>query len=568
MLLRFFSLTILTPLLLTNAIARAQTQPGESDEIRALRAEMAARVSEMQSQISALQKRLDALDAAGMADAYQPTRGSSTTTKEKLNNSATYQPQVVGAEPNTDVAPIIAENAGLASISENQTLERGSSTMRLGHLNITPGGFLALESVYRSKAVGADLSTPYALTPFAGAGLARQSEWTPSGRQSRASVLIQAKTGLGRISGYYEADFLQAGSNTNSVQTSSYVLRQRQVFLSLGLRRGWTVSGGQMWTLATENLRGVDPRTEAIPLIIDGAQSVGFTWGRWAGLRVSKTINRVSSVALSFEQPQIVFSATNAPKNFFIGTPGSAPGAFNPDVNYSIHSSPDFILKASFDPLRIGHYELGLIGRIFRDRYYPDAGAPRNDTNAAGGLFASARFPIGSRLEIGAKIVGGRGLGRYGSSTLPEVTVKPDGTLSPLQNAQAFLRIEYRASGRLNVFAYQGTEYAGRASYRGVNGIEVGYGIRNGDNTGCLKETPPTTNSGYDPSTPINCVGANRSVSEWSGGFQYRFYEGPAGRLQFSTVYGRVERNAWSGVGGAPDASNHLVYTGLRYILP
>lgn len=566
MLSRCSSLTILALLLSFNTLALGQVIPKESEETRAIQSEMAAKMLEMQSQIIALQKRLDALEGVRAGGEGKPANGSPITVERGRKSETPTPEQDVAAKPQPDGAPILANNTERES--GNQSLEHGPSTMRLGHLNITPGGFLALESVYRAKAIGADLSTPYAATPFAGAGLGRQSEWTPSGRQSRASVLIQASTGFGKVSGYYEADFLQAGSNTNSIQTSSYVLRQRQVFLSLGMRNGWTLSGGQMWTLATENIRGLDPRMEATPLIIDGAQSVGFTWGRWAGLRVSKRINSMTSVALAFEQPQIVFNATNAPKNFFIGAPGSAPGAFNPDVNYSIHSSPDFIFKAVFDPRRAGHYELGAIGRIFRDRYYPDTGVPQNNTKAAGGLFASARVPLGPRFDVGAKLVAGRGLGRYGSSTLPDVTVKPDGTLSPLQNAHAFLRVEYRASSRLNLFAYQGTEYAGRASYRGANGVEVGYGIRNGDNTGCLKETPPTSNSGYDPSAPSNCVGANRVISEWTGGFQYRVYDGPAGRIQFSTIYGRVRRDAWSGIGGAPSASNQLVYTGLRYILP
>jgi len=32
--------------------------------------------------------------------------------------------------------------------------------------------------------------------------------------------------------------------------------------------------------------------------------------------------------------------------------------------------------------------------------------------------------------------------------------------------------------------------------------------------------------------------------------------------------YSYLERNAWTGVGGAPKASNNMVFTSLRYYLP
>jgi len=32
--------------------------------------------------------------------------------------------------------------------------------------------------------------------------------------------------------------------------------------------------------------------------------------------------------------------------------------------------------------------------------------------------------------------------------------------------------------------------------------------------------------------------------------------------------YSHLSRNAWAGVGGAPEATNNMVFTGMRYYIP
>jgi len=41
---------------------------------------------------------------------------------------------------------------------------------------------------------------------------------------------------------------------------------------------GWAFTAGQMWTLATENKKGIANRGEALPMMIDPQYVVGFTW--------------------------------------------------------------------------------------------------------------------------------------------------------------------------------------------------------------------------------------------------------------------------------------------------
>ncbi len=56
-------------------------------------------------------------------------------------------------------------------------------------------------------------------------------------------------------------------------------------------------------------------------------------------------------------------------------------------------------------------------------------------------------------------------MGRYGTSTLPDTTVHPDGTLAPIKAYQALLSIETHPNPKLDVFFYGGTEYAQRTVY-------------------------------------------------------------------------------------------------------
>ncbi len=180
---------------------------------------------------------------------------------------------------------------------------------------------------------------------------------------------------------------------------------------------------------------------------------------------------------MSLESSQYQFSASNAPTNFFFGNPGAQGGLNNQTANYTNQVSPDVIVKAAFDP-GFGHYEVGGIARFFRDRYYPNgtAASAANDTRVGAGFVANARLPIvPKRVDMGLHLVAGNGTGRYGPGLLPDITVRPEGTLAPIRNAQGLFSLEVHATPKLDLFAYAGTEYAQRTVYRNAAGTLVGY---------------------------------------------------------------------------------------------
>ncbi len=442
------------------------------------------------------------------------------------------------------------------------------AALRYKGITITPGGFLAGESIWRQRAMNDDIYTAFNTTPYMNSGEAHTSEWVPSARATRLSTLFSGKAPFGTVSGFFEGDFLSAGITSNNLQSNSYTLRVRQAWgqATFGHMK---FTAGQMWTLLTEDKKATDPGSEWAPLIFDQNLHVGDTYLRQAGFRLQDSFTPKLTVAVALENSQYQFSASNASANFFFGSPGALGGLNNSSANYTNQVAPDVLVKASYEP-GFGHYEIGGVVRFFRDRYYPStitAAGAQNDTQVGGGFVANARFPVVPRVEIGLHVVAGDGTGRYGVSLLPDITVRPNGTLSPLRNAEGLFSLEYHPTKKLDIFGYAGSEYVQRTFYISSNGTLVGYAPPNANNTGCNIEALPTAGTGYAPGASP-CLGATRDISQFSGGWVYRIYNGPAGKLQYGAAYSYLTRDGWTGLGGAPKATNNFVYTSFRYYIP
>jgi hypothetical protein len=456
-----------------------------------------------------------------------------------------------------------------------QTLEKAvyePISFHFKGVTLTPGGFIAGDSVWRQRALNSDIFTPFNSTPYMNAGEAKTSEWVGSARATRPNLLIGGKVPFGTLNAFFEGDFLSAAITSNNLQTNSYVLRMRQAW-GQAVVGHFKFTGGQMWSLLTENKRSTDAGQEALPMVFDGNIHVGDSYVRQTGFRVQDTFGPGITVAMAIEGSQYQFAATNASPNFFFGGAGALGGAENSAANYTNQVSPDVIVKVAADP-GYGHYELGGVARFFRDRYYPNyptnSMLAQNDTRFGGGFFANARFPVTKRLDLGLHVVGGDGVGRYGPALLPDVTVRPDGTLVPLRGAHGLLTIETHPTKRLDFFAYAGAEYVQRAYRTGPTGLLVGYAPPSASNTGCNTEAQPVASGtlGYNPGTGANCLGATRVIIEGTAGWIYRIYVGPAGKLQYGASYSYLTREAWYGVGGGPKATNNMVFTSFRYFLP
>ena len=213
------------------------------------------------------QAQTAATDAATKADAAQA--------------QATQQQQTV-TELKSDVTDLKTNMANtVVSMQETQkSVSESPAALHFKGITITPGGFLAAESVRRSRALASDVNTPFNSITMPGASASNISEFFGSGRQSRVSMLAEGRLGSAKLSGYVEADFLSAGITSNNNQSNSYTLRQRQVWGQAAFDNGCTFTGGQMWSLVTETKHGVDNRSEALPMTIDAAVHTWVSVGR------------------------------------------------------------------------------------------------------------------------------------------------------------------------------------------------------------------------------------------------------------------------------------------------
>ncbi len=582
-------------------VVKKKTETPLERTLRELREQMQAQ----QAQIDELKRQLADRDAkltTATQDAQAANASAAAASSQAQSALTAIQSNHEEMQTlSSSVSDLKVSNTGLAQTISDTKRDLTASmesptTIHYKGVTIVPVGFFAFETVWRSRAMNSDVNTPFNATPYEGAGQAHVSELNFSGRQSRIGALFEGNTGPFKLSGYVEADFLSAGATSNENQSNSYTLRQRQIWGQAATKSGFILTGGQMWSLVTETKRSTDNRTENLPMTVDAQYHVGFSWTRQPAIRFQQKIGGFTAAA-SLEQPEYIFSATNSPANFFIGNAGAGGGLYNLTANYSSNVAPDVIVKGTYDS-KYGHFEAGGIGRWFRDRYYPGvtavsstgaltgtAAGAVNDTKTGGGFFANLRMPATKYLDVGVHMMTGTGVGRYGTSTLPDVTVHPDGTLAPIKSQQGLISLEGHPTPKLDVFGYAGAEYAQRTTYLATSGPQagklVGYAPVTGVNTGCNTETLPSApgsglgsigvagNPPYSPGNPANCLGATRVVIEYTGGFTYRIYNNPRyGRLQYQVQYSYLTRDAWTGVGGAPKATNNMVFTGMRYYIP
>jgi hypothetical protein len=439
-----------------------------------------------------------------------------------------------------------------------------------------------------------------------GASQSSISEFFGSGRQSRVSMLAEGRLKTVKIGGYVEADFLSAAVTSNNNQSNSYTFRQRQAWAQAAFDNGWTITGGQMWSLVAETRHGTDNRSEALPMTIDPQYTVGFSWARQYGLRVAKNFGNKVWFAVSMENSQATITTHNNGANFLVGSAGAGGGLYNssistcstannssgtpvttcsPIANYSFNPSPDVIAKIAFEP-GFGHYEVFGIYSRFRDRVFPcgeasttfpcgtitepSASGAFNSSKDGGGFGANARWSFAKkRLEFGLHGLYGSGVGRYGTSTLADASVHANGTLDLIRSSQGLGTIEWHGA-KLDIYLNGGVEYASRASdFDPLNSkLYVGYGSPHFSNSGCFKETPPANGTGFLPGSLGSCTADTRALVEGTVGFWYRVYQGPKGRIQWGPQFSYINRAVWSGTGGEPHGLDGMVYTSFRYYLP
>jgi hypothetical protein len=659
------------------AAAQANCCAATEDQIKQLR-------QDLQGQIDGLKSDLAAKDAALQAAQQKAADAEAAAARAQAASAGLADNAAAVSALQSTVSDLKSNQASLATTVSDETARLKKAidspdSLHYKGITITPGGFLAGETVWRSKATGGDIPTAFSSLPYEHADAYTLSEFYGSARQSRISLLAQGKTSWGTLRGYYEADFLGTGITSNNNESNSYVLRQRILYGEAETNSHWKFVGGQLWSLATEGNKGIPSNPSGIltPLTIDPNYVTGFVWTRQYGFRIVKEFEH-ASFGISAENPQVLYTASLAGNTPYavLGSAGQNGGNYNAAIsasatttyiqtyknvpqatgatyipvyntvvantnitNISFNQAPDVLVKAAFDP-GWGHYEAFGIARFAHETIYPgvttditkyggqtdiETGAvvaPAASTAGAfsnsivlGGVGGSLRVPVVPKLvTFGAKGLYGPGMGRYGATTLSDVTANPWGGLSPLHNLSGLFTVEATPSPRLTIYLNYGGDYAGRddwgfgktttlgsptavfcptgatgsactasptsaqlagggkwgAHWGAPSASAVGYGSRLLSNSSCNSNAAPGysgSSTGYYPGG--SCGAQTRDVQEITGGWWYDIYRGEHGRFRQGFQYGYAVREGWSGASGiGAKGIDNMFWTSLRYYLP
>ena len=429
----------------------------------------------------------------------------------------------------------------------------GAPVLNAGPLTLTFGGFAELTAIYRNRNEAADVSSNFNTgIPFPNASQYHLSEFRESARQSRFSLLTQGpQVGDATAEAYLEMDFQASAPTANSGESNSYNPRMRQYYATYRRKDdNFYLLAGQSFSLATLFHRGLNPRQEQIPVVVDGQYVPGFNWTRNPQVRFVKGVGDSLALGLSLESPQAsLFSGPNAP---LVQTVTTLPGGmlFAPTTNYSLDVAPDVIAKVAWDP-SYGHYELYGMGRAFRDR-----AAQRNNTIFGGGVGAGLILPLSRQIDFQLSGLVGEGIGRYGSAQLPDVTVRPDGKLSTIRAYQALAGLIYRPTTAWTLYGYAGIEDADSKSFTAVvNGTTLGYGYG----------SPLYNNSGCGIEGSTLCAANTSRIEQVTTGAWYRYYQGSLGYMQVGVQGAYTKRRAFNGIGGDPSTSLTGGMVSFRY---
>jgi hypothetical protein len=505
--------------------------------------ELQKQLEEMRLQMAEMQSRIAKLEAAKEI----PEASSS-------NDPILLQNQIPPAKP-----------VGLQP-DEAKSAEKPAS-FRYKGLTLTPGGFLEGTMLVRTRNENADIANSYSAIPLNGSSNAKLSEFRGSARNSELSLLVQGTAGSAKLKGYVETDFLGAAPTANYVESNSWTPRLRQLWVQLDRPSGWTITAGQMWSLLTTNRQGIATLAELKPGGQDGQYVVGFTWTRQRAFRVTRNFNNKVWTAFAVESPETTYSAAFVPANIMgLNTSQNAvagvnllPFLANYSNGFSTNLAPDLLAKVAFEP-GYGHFEIKALGRFFRDRIASTASTNGHTNTAEGyGIGFGALVPfVNKKLELSLEGLLGQGIGRYGSSGLPDATLNPTtGELRPLRQARIMGGVVYHRGSRLDLYTYGGNDYTGRYGFISPSGTAAGYGSFLVSYTGCTNEVALNT-----------CSGANRNIYEGTVGYWYRLYRGEYGRIEQGNQVMYMHRNLWSGIGRAPQGGEIVAYTTLRFYLP
>ncbi len=495
----------------------------------------------------------------------QALRAQVDTLQQQLDRQVQQQQQTK-SEADTAAAQAAAAKADAAAIparvaSEMKAAKTPPGVIEYKGLKITLGGFLAAEAIYRSHNETADIGSSFGGIPYPNNPVGHQSELRFTARQSRLATLVEGDVNPETHLAFYgEFDFNAAAQTANSNESNSFNLRIRNLYGTVDWNDiGLHLLAGQNWSLATMNTHGITPRNELTPPQIDAQYVPGFVWARQPQFRVTENYGKNLWVALSLENPQTTFytGANKFPSGTDLVYNSPAGSGYASMNTLSLNHVPDVIGKVAYEAPIAGrdvHLEAFGLYRSFATRLNQ-----MNQSASGGGFGFGIVAPLAPNLlDFQVSALAGRGIGRYGSAQLPDLTFDSAGNMHPIHEVDALVGLTLHATPMLDIYLFAGEEKESAESFNLATstGTLVGYGYGNPlySNAGCFSETAVGA-----------CVGNTRLVEQGTLGFWHRIYVGSFGKFQWGLQYSYTQRNAFAGVGGSPIANDSMVFASVRY---
>jgi hypothetical protein len=499
-------------------------------------------------QVKALKAEVETLKSE-----VETQKTAQTTTYSQLQSTQSQveatQTQVQAVQTQVAATPPVTKEQVNTQISSAIDKEHHNDKIYFKGITITPGGFLEAAGIYRQHFQGNDISSSFSV-PFPNNRPSHVAEGRFTARQSRVQFLAQGNPNKNvTLSMYGEFDFQGGAQTANSNQSNSYNPRIRNLYGTIDWVQGdhgWHILAGQNWSLLTLNTKGITPRNEQPPAVIDAQYVPGFVWSRQPGFRLTGDfLDHKLWLAVAAENPQTTFGGT-VPTTITNNAPAGT--GFDAANTLSLNHVPDFMAKAAYEADIAGHAlhieGFGVI-RSFDAHFNGDGNESAHGYGYGGGVTFQL---VPKVLELQFSGMGGRGIGRYGTAGLPDVTFSSDGRIHALDEFMLLAGGTLHASKALDIYGYAGEEQENRKTFTGGFGV----GLPTANNSGCFTEGG-------------TCAGNTRRIRQLTGGFWEKFYQGSYGRAQVGIQYSYTQRQLFEGVGGMPQVSNSMGFLSFRY---
>ena len=156
----------------------------ELQQLRALIEAQSKQLQEQNQEIRLQQQRMQIMENQVKSEAGAPGENADSSAAAPMSRS--IAPDADGGKP--------AKASGFSTgYGTDSATGEDAYQIHYKGITMTPTGFTAAETVWRGKAVSADVNTPFNSVPLPGTSASNVSEFNASGRQSRIGMLFEGK---------------------------------------------------------------------------------------------------------------------------------------------------------------------------------------------------------------------------------------------------------------------------------------------------------------------------------------------------------------------------------------